>query len=86
MVGDVLAGLVNFFNPSLILIGGGVAKIGNQLLASIRQAVLHRSTPLATHDLVISYSRMGTEAGITGAIYLALDNLFVIEDAQRITA
>lgn len=86
MVGDVLAGLVNFFNPSLILIGGGVANIGNQLLASIRQEVLRRSTALATRELVVSYSPMGVEAGTTGAIYLALDHLFVIENTGRVTA
>lgn len=86
MIGDVLAGLVNFFNPSLILIGGGVANIGNQLLASIRQEVLRRSTALATRELTISYSPMGPEAGVTGAIHLALDHLFVIEGTRRATA
>jgi predicted NBD/HSP70 family sugar kinase len=86
MIGDVLAGLVNFFNPSLILIGGGVSKIGNQLLASIRQAVLRRSTALATHDLGISYSPMCAEAGVTGAIHLALDHLFIVEDKKKVTA
>jgi len=76
----VLAGLVNFFNPSMILVGGGVANIGNQLLASIRQAVLRRSTALATRELNISYSPMSTEAGVTGAIHLALEHLFVVQD------
>jgi glucokinase-like ROK family protein len=86
LIGDVLAGLVNFFNPSLILVGGGVASIGNQLLASIRQAVLRRSTALATRDLVIRYSPMGVEAGVTGAIHLALDHLFVTEEGRWATA
>jgi glucokinase-like ROK family protein len=80
LIGDVLAGLVNFFNPSLILVGGGVSNIGNQLLASIRQAVLRRSTALATRELIISYSPMGAEAGVTGAIHLALEHLFVVKD------
>ena len=80
LIGDVLAGLVNFFNPSLILVGGGVANIGNQLLASIRQAVLRRSTALATRNLVANYSAMGTEAGVTGAIHLALEHLFVAQN------
>lgn len=86
MIGDVLAGLVNFFNPSVILIGGGVANIGNQLLASIRQAVLGRSTALATRDLVISYSPTGSDVGVTGAIHLALDHLFVVEEIGKATA
>jgi glucokinase-like ROK family protein len=80
LIGDVLAGLVNFFDPSLILIGGGVSHIGNQLLASIRQAVLRRSTALATRELIISYSPMGGEAGVTGAIHLALEYIFVVQD------
>jgi glucokinase-like ROK family protein len=79
LIGDVLAGLVNFSNPSLILVGGGVSKIGNQLLASIRQAVLRRSTALATRNLVANYSAMGAEAGVTGAIHLALEHLFVAQ-------
>jgi glucokinase-like ROK family protein len=80
LIGDVLAGLVNFFNPSMILVGGGVSNIGNQLLASIRQAVLHRSTALATRELIVSYSPMSSEAGVTGAIHLALEHLFVVQD------
>ena len=40
MIGDVLAGLVNFFNPSHIFVGGGISNFGNHLLVSIRRAVL----------------------------------------------
>jgi glucokinase-like ROK family protein len=79
LIGDVLAGLVNFSNPSLILVGGGVANIGNQLLASIRQAVLRRSTALATRNLITNFSALGAEAGVTGAIHLALEHLFVVQ-------
>ncbi len=45
MIGDVLAGLVNFYNPSMLIIGGGVSNIGNLLLSAIRQGVLNRSLP-----------------------------------------
>jgi glucokinase-like ROK family protein len=86
MIGGVLAGLVNFFNPSLILIGGGVSNIGNQLLASIRQAVLRRSTALATRDLAISYPPSGADAGVIGAVHLALDHLFVVDNIGKATA
>lgn len=83
MVGDVLASLVNFFNPSHIFIGGGIANFGNHLLVAIRRAVLQRSLPLATTHLSIKFSRMGADAGITGAITLAMDYLFAIEDSPR---
>ena len=38
-VGSMLASVVNFFNPSLIVIGGGVANSPDQFLASIRETV-----------------------------------------------
>ncbi len=80
MIGDVLAGLVNFFNPSHIFIGGGIANFGNHLLIAIKRAVLRRSLPLATTNLTISFSRIGPDAGIVGAIMLALEYLFVVKD------
>jgi glucokinase-like ROK family protein len=83
MLGEVLAGLVSFFNPSHIFVSGGVTNLGNQLLSSIRQAVLQRSLPLATRHLVIDYSNMGTEAGVTGAIFLTLDYLFYVSDKSH---
>src|SRR6476469_4725793 len=52
-IGSMLAGVVNFFNPDLIVIGGGVAQSGDVLLASIREAVYGRSLPLATRELAI---------------------------------
>ena len=81
MIGEVLAGLVNFFNPSHIFIGGGIANFGNHLLVAIRRAVLHRSLPLATTHLSIKFSRTASNAGVIGAISLALDYLFAIEDS-----
>jgi glucokinase-like ROK family protein len=80
MIGDVLAGLVNFFNPSHIFIGGGIANFGNHLLVAIRRAVLRRSLPLATSGLDIVFSRLGSDAGVLGAIMLALEYLFIVEN------
>ncbi len=79
-VGDVLDGLVNFFNPGVIVIGGGVSNLGNLLLSSIRQTVLNRSTPLATRDLHIVFSEIGPDAGVIGAVNLAMDYMFSISD------
>jgi len=75
-----MATLVNFFNPSHIFIGGGIANFGNHLLVAIRKAVLHRSLPLATTHLSIKFSRMGSNAGVLGAIMLALEYLFIVEN------
>mgnify|MGYP001024435802 CR=1 FL=1 len=85
MIGDVLASLVNFFNPSHIFIGGGITNIGNHLLVAIRQAVLRRSLPLATTHLSIHFARMGAEVGVTGALALAREYLFVVEGYPFLT-
>ncbi len=79
MIGDVLASLVNFYNPDMIVIGGGVSNLGNLLLSSIRQAVLNRSLPLATRNLDIVFSGIGEDAGVIGAAQLAMDYVFTVE-------
>ena len=75
-IGDVLASLVNFYDPQMIVIGGGVSNLGNLLLSSIRQSVLQRSTPLATRDLRIVFSEIGADAGVLGAVSLATEYMF----------
>jgi len=77
-IGDVLASLVNFYNPGTIVIGGGVSNLGNLLLSSIRQSVLNRSLPLATRDLQIVFSGIGPDAGVIGAVNLAMDYMFTL--------
>ena len=72
----MLASLVNFYNPQMIVIGGGVTLLGNLLLSSIRQAVLQRSTALATRDLRIVFSEIGPDVGVSGAVNLAMDYMF----------
>jgi glucokinase-like ROK family protein len=76
-VGDALATLVSFFNPSLVIVGGGVAAAGDSLLAALKQSVYRRSLPLATRDLVITRSSIGDgPGGMRGAAYMAIDGLF----------
>ncbi|MEU0966243.1 ROK family transcriptional regulator [Streptomyces sp. NPDC005917] len=70
-VGQVLAGLVSFMNPSMIVIGGDLADLGHILLAELRSVVYQRSLPLATGDLPIVLSELGARAGVVGAAVLA---------------
>ncbi|WFE57477.1 ROK family protein [Micromonospora sp. WMMD712] len=75
-VGGVLAGLVSFTNPSMIVIGGGLARLGHILLAEIRSVVYRRSLPLATGNLPVVLSELGARAGVAGAAVLASDVAF----------
>ena len=76
LIGSTLAGIVNFFNPSLVVIGGGVAGSGDLLLATIRESVYRRSLPLATRELVVKRSALGDRAGVVGAAAIVTDELF----------
>lgn len=74
-VGRVLAGLVNFFGPSHIVVGGRVAEAGDALLAAIRQTVYQYALPLSTRSLTIKKSSVGAQVGVLGAAILALDRV-----------
>jgi glucokinase-like ROK family protein len=75
-LGLALATLVSFFNPGLVVIGGGVAGLGHPLLAEIRSIVYRRSLPLATGNLPIVLSELGGTAGVIGAARLVSDSVF----------
>lgn len=75
-VGLMLASVVNFFNPSLVVIGGGVARGGDALLASIREVVYGRALPLASRDLLVQRSSLGSLAGVIGGSAMVVDQLF----------
>jgi glucokinase-like ROK family protein len=72
LIGQMLASVVNFFNPSHVFIGGGVTRIGPLFLAAVRQSVYHRSLALSTRHLEIQYTPLGERAGLIGAAVLAM--------------
>src|SRR5690606_37604838 len=66
-VGEVLATVVNLLNPSVIVLGGGIGRAGEHLLAGVREVVYRRSIPLATQHLAIVQTQSGDRAGVLGA-------------------
>jgi glucokinase len=75
-VGEVLATVVNLLNPSIIVLGGSIARAGEHLLAGVREVVYRRSIPLATQHLAIVQSQAGERAAVLGAaIMVARDVL-----------
>jgi predicted NBD/HSP70 family sugar kinase len=85
-IGEVLAQLVNFFNPERIVVTGGISRAGNPLLAGLREAVYRRSVPLAARDLDISLSQLGERAGRAGAARIALDAFLAPERVDALLA
>ncbi|MBB4941055.1 putative NBD/HSP70 family sugar kinase [Streptosporangium album] len=74
-VGDVLASIVNFFNPSVIVVGGDIAEAGEQILAGLREVIYSRSLPLATQHLTITASELGDRAGVIGAAVMVIEHV-----------
>jgi glucokinase-like ROK family protein len=83
LIGQTVSQLVNFFNPSLIVLGGGVAEAGDVFLAAIRHSVYQRSLPLATRNLRIARSPLKNFAGLAGAAAVVTDELFRPDRAAR---
>jgi glucokinase-like ROK family protein len=83
LIGQTLASAVNVLNPSLIVIGGGVSRIGHALLAEIRSAVYQRSLPLATRNLPIVLSELEDTAGVVGASVLAVKGVLNLSAGPR---
>lgn len=75
-VGNVLAELVNIFNPNYLIIGGILASSHAVVLSEIRRRVYERSAPLASRDLAISLASKHEDELLRGGAELALDQLF----------
>jgi predicted NBD/HSP70 family sugar kinase len=79
-LGEVLATCVNVLNPSVIVIGGSVARAGEHLIAGVREVVYSQSTPLATRHLTITESRAGESGGVIGAATMLIQHLLDLTD------
>lgn len=77
-IGTVLAKFVNFFNPKIIIVGGGVAQSGQKFISSIQEILYKRSTPLATAKLAVRKSELQEQAGTMGAAILVIDEIFKV--------
>jgi len=71
-LGAALANYVNIFNPQMIVIGGGLAEIGEALLAPARQSMMRYALTDLTTGLEIRRSGLGVRTGLYGAAALVL--------------
>jgi glucokinase len=74
-LGYGLVGLVNTFNPEVIVIGGGAVRGGDMLLEPARAVVAERALAPARDVVRIVPAHYGDEAGMMGAALLAFDHL-----------
>ena len=70
-LGVGLVNIVNIFNPEMIVIGGGVAQMGDLLLNPARQVVKERAFQLPAQVVRIVPAQLGDNAGVLGAAIFA---------------
>jgi glucokinase len=70
-LGIGLVNLVNIFNPEMIIIGGGLAKVGDLLLEPARRVVRERAFQLSTRLVRIVPAQLGDDAAVLGAAIFA---------------
>ena len=78
-LGIGLASLVNIFNPELIVVGGGVSKMGDMLLRPARKVVKEIAFQLPARTARIVRSRLGSNAGIMGAAAYVIEQQLELE-------
>lgn len=80
--GEVLATIVNFFNPDRLVLGGSLSQ-AEPYVASLRSTLYERCLPLATDSLQVVATSTGRLAGVIGGAQLMLEHLF---DPERVNA
>ncbi len=63
-----MVNLVNIFNPDLIVVGGGMAKMGDALLDGARKVVMERAFSLPANRVRIVAGHLGDNASVLGAV------------------
>jgi glucokinase len=74
-LGAGLTGIVNVFNPEVVIIGGGAVAAGELLLGPAREVVARRALPPPAAAVRIEPAHFGDESGMLGAALLALEAL-----------
>ena len=79
-LGHQLSGLVNIFNPDVIMIGGSLSKIESYyFLQYTRLAIRQFSLKLISQDLPVISSSLGENAAIVGACMIARSKILTGE-------
>ncbi|OGN98816.1 MAG: hypothetical protein A2Y89_05545 [Chloroflexi bacterium RBG_13_51_18] len=72
-LGIGMVNIANIFNPEMIIIGGGMAGLGEMIIAPGRKMVEERAFSINSRGIQIVKAQLGNEAGVYGAAAFALD-------------
>ena len=75
-IGAIVAGLVNFISPVLIVVDGSTMRAGELVLAPIREAVATKSLPTPRSYTRVIAGALGSSAITLGGVATVLDAVF----------
>lgn len=82
VIGVSLAALVSSYDPSLVVVGGGVAQASGVLTSAMRESLYRHSRSKAVLDVTVVRSEMGRTASLMGAGFAVSDDLFSREQLR----
>lgn len=76
VVGTAVSNLVDFINPDMVVLGGGlVSAMPDLLLSEIRRTIKAQASAKAAKVVKVAVAELGDHAGTVGAAIMALDML-----------
>ena len=75
VLGQAIAGLINIFNPELVVIGGRLAIAKDYLMLPIKSGINRHSLIIVSKDTSIKFSKLGKKGGPIGACMLSRSRL-----------
>ncbi len=71
-LGRAISDLLHIFNPTIIVLGGGVTNAGDLLMVPVRRTISESvMSPAYTRILEIKFAKLGDQAGLVGSLALA---------------
>jgi len=74
-IGNALIGVINFFNPECVVIGGGMAEAGTFIFAPIRDIIKAGAMKIQKKSVKVVKAKLGNDAGCIGAAELVKRSL-----------
>jgi predicted NBD/HSP70 family sugar kinase len=86
VIGEAISNTVSILNPSVIVVGGTLARTRDHLLSGIKELVYQRCLPLATRKLQIALANPHEHDGLLGAALLTIDSRLAPDLVDRMLA
>ncbi len=80
-LGKHIAGLMNLFNPEMVIVGGVLSTVDEYLILPIKTAIKKHSLNMVNKDTVVKISSLRERAGMIGACMLARSRVFDINSS-----